>query len=76
MRQRRGFAFARCALRGAGGEEGFDLYSDDGATYAYESGEMQMMHLKWSEKEQKLTHSGAALAGANEAALVKVMHAR
>jgi alpha-D-xyloside xylohydrolase len=58
-----------------GADASFDLYSDDGTTYAYEKGEMQIAHLHWSEAEKRLTHTGAGL-GASDAALVKVVEAR
>jgi alpha-D-xyloside xylohydrolase len=59
-----------------GADGSFDLYNDDGTTYAYERGEMQITHLAWSDAAQKLTHTGAALVGADEAGLVKVVGAR
>jgi alpha-D-xyloside xylohydrolase len=59
-----------------GADGNFDLYSDDGTTYAYERGEMQITHLAWSDATQKLTHTGAANAAADEAGLVKVVGAR
>jgi alpha-D-xyloside xylohydrolase len=59
-----------------GADASFDLYSDDGTTYAYESGDMQITHLHWSQAAQRLTHTGAALAAASEAGLVKVVRAR
>jgi hypothetical protein len=31
------------------------VYSDDGTTYAYENGQMELTHLRWSEKESKLS---------------------
>jgi alpha-D-xyloside xylohydrolase len=59
-----------------GADGNFDLYSDDGTTYAYERGEMQITHLAWSDAAGKLTHSGAALAAGDEAGLVKVVGTR
>jgi alpha-D-xyloside xylohydrolase len=37
----------------------FDLYRDDGKTYAYESGKFEVSHLVYSEATGKVTHSGA-----------------
>lgn len=45
-----------------GADGSFDLYTDDGATYAYEQGHSQTSHLHWSESTQKLTHTGDDLA--------------
>ena len=59
-----------------GADASFDLYNDDGTTYAYEKGAMQITHLHWSQTAQKLTHTGAALNGPSEASLVKIIHAR
>ena len=59
-----------------GADAAFDLYNDDGTTYAYESGAMEVTHLQWSDAAQKLTHTGTALAGSEDASLVKVIHAR
>ncbi len=43
---------------GANGD--FDLYQDDGRTYAYEQGTMELTHLHWSDATRKLEHSGAS----------------
>jgi alpha-D-xyloside xylohydrolase len=59
-----------------GADATFDLYNDDGTTYAYENGAMEITHFAWSDTAQKLTHTGAALTGPAEASLVKVVHAR
>ncbi len=49
-----------------GADGHFDLYQDDGNTYAYEGGQSQTAHLHWSEASQKLTHTGDDLTtGAN-----------
>ena len=41
-----------------GADTTFDLYNDDGTTYAYEKGAMEITHLQWSDAAQKLTHTG------------------
>ncbi|MGC9197882.1 MAG: TIM-barrel domain-containing protein [Acidobacteriaceae bacterium] len=43
----------------------FDLYSDDGTTYAYETGAYQISHLQWNDATQKFSHSGADVGFAN-----------
>jgi alpha-D-xyloside xylohydrolase len=48
---------------GADGE--FDLYRDDGTTYAYEKGQYEVSHLRWEDAAQKLTHTGAEVGFAN-----------
>ena len=37
----------------------FDLYRDDGTTYAYEKGAFEVSHLHWDDAAKKLTHTGA-----------------
>ncbi len=56
-----------------GADASFDLYNDDGTTYAYETGAMEITQLRWSDAAQKLTHTGAQLAGASDAKLVHVV---
>jgi alpha-D-xyloside xylohydrolase len=59
--------------RGADGD--FDLYSDDGKTYAYEKGSFSVAHLHWSDADGKLTHKGeVGFAGGKDA--VEVIGAR
>jgi len=56
-----------------GADGSCDLYNDDGTTYAYEHGEMQITHLAWSDAAQKLTGTGP---GGDEAGRVKVVGTR
>ncbi len=49
----------------AGADGAFDLYSDDGNTYAYENGDYQLTHLHWDDGAAKLTESGAPFKAAN-----------
>jgi len=49
----------------AGADGGFDLYSDDGSTYAYENGNFQLTHLRWDDGAGKLTESGSPFKAAN-----------
>jgi alpha-D-xyloside xylohydrolase len=57
----------------AGADADFDLYTDDGTTYAYEQGTSKTTHLHWSQAQQKLTHTGAKLDAADEKTLVQVI---
>ena len=42
-----------------GANGAFDLYRDDGTTYAYEKGVFEVSHLRWDDAAKKLTHMGA-----------------
>ncbi|MGA8940204.1 MAG: TIM-barrel domain-containing protein [Acidobacteriaceae bacterium] len=42
-----------------GADGSFELYRDDGTTYAYEKGAYEVSHLHWDDAAQKLTHTGA-----------------
>jgi alpha-D-xyloside xylohydrolase len=44
-----------------GADGAFDLYRDDGKTYAYEGGAYEVSHLKYTDATGKVTHSGAAI---------------
>ncbi len=44
-----------------GADGDFDLYRDDGTTYAYEQGNFEQSHLHWSDATGRLTHTGAAV---------------
>jgi alpha-D-xyloside xylohydrolase len=44
-----------------GADGDFELYRDDGITYAYERGSLELTHLHWSDKHSKLTHTGAEI---------------
>ena len=47
----------------------FDLYTDDGTTYAYEQGKSETTHLHWSQSTHKLSQTGAPLPKASPAKL-------
>jgi alpha-glucosidase (family GH31 glycosyl hydrolase) len=51
-----------------GADGDFDLYTDDGTTYAYEQGKFAVSKLHWSDAAGKLTHTGAPVGfeGASE----------
>ena len=59
--------------RGADGN--FDLYSDDGKTYAYEKGSFSVVRLHWDDAAGKLTHKGEVGFAGNKDA-VEVIGAR
>ncbi len=43
----------------AGADGAFDLYRDDGTSYAYESGAYEISHLRWNDATRLFTHTGA-----------------
>lgn len=54
----------------------FTLYSDDGTTYAYESGKYDITELTWNEMTQKFSHAGAPVWTGLDANVVEVVGAR
>lgn len=46
-----------------GANSDFELYDDDGRTYAYENGERHITHLHWNDAGHHLTSDGHAAAG-------------
>jgi alpha-glucosidase (family GH31 glycosyl hydrolase) len=59
-----------------GANADFDLYQDDGRTYAYEKGDFQLTHLHWDDAAGKLGHTGAAAWSGPDAQTVEVIRAR
>ena len=59
-----------------GATEHFTLYSDDGTTYAYESGKYDITELTWNEMTQKVSHAGAPVWTGLDATVVEVVGAR
>lgn len=57
--------------RGADGD--FTLYSDDGTTYAYESGQSESTHLHWSDASAKLQRTGAKAWSGPDATVMEVI---
>ena len=55
-----------------GADASFTLFSDDGKTYAYESGAGAITHLHWDEAAQKLTHEGAPAWNQPDSTIVEV----
>jgi alpha-D-xyloside xylohydrolase len=58
-----------------GADAVFDLYRDDGNTYAYERGSFELTHLRWDDAARKLSRTGATVAG-DAGAKVEVVGAR
>jgi alpha-glucosidase (family GH31 glycosyl hydrolase) len=56
-----------------GANADFDLYQDDGRTYAYEKGDFQLSHLHWDDAAHKLTHSGAPAWSEPDSQIVAVV---
>ena len=44
-----------------GADGDFNLYRDDGTTYAYEQGKFEVSKLHWDDAARRLTHTGAAV---------------
>jgi alpha-D-xyloside xylohydrolase len=58
-----------------GADGDFDLYRDDGTTYAYEGGEFQVAHLHWSDSMAQLTHTGGEVGFASTTDSVEIVSA-
>ncbi len=56
-----------------GAEASFDLYNDDGTSYAYERGRFEVTHLHWSDAAAKLIQTGAKFPVEDEANVVEVV---
>jgi alpha-D-xyloside xylohydrolase len=56
-----------------GADGDFDLYRDDGKTYAYETGNFEVAHLHWSDAAHRFTHSGASVGFAGTAESVEIV---
>jgi alpha-D-xyloside xylohydrolase len=59
-----------------GADGDFDLYRDDGNTYAYEHGAFELAHLHWNDATHKLSHTGAAVGFASAGEAVDVVAAK
>jgi alpha-glucosidase (family GH31 glycosyl hydrolase) len=57
-----------------GSDADFNLFSDDGTTYAYENGKGSITRLHWNDQKQQLTHEGAAAWTEPDAAVIQVIH--
>jgi alpha-D-xyloside xylohydrolase len=56
-----------------GADGDFDLYRDDGTTYAYERGDFQISHLHWSDSSAKLTRTGADIGFASPTDSIEIV---
>ncbi len=59
-----------------GADGDFELYRDDGNTYAYEHGAFDLSHLHWNNATHKLSHTGAAVGFASAGEAVDVIAAK
>jgi alpha-D-xyloside xylohydrolase len=58
-----------------GADGDFDLYRDDGTTYAYEKGDYEVSHIHWSDSSAKLTHTGASIGFASSEDSIDIVDA-
>ena len=56
-----------------GADGDFNLYSDDGTTYAYEKGDFKTTHLHWEDAAQKLSHDGAPAWRSDDRQIIEVV---
>jgi alpha-D-xyloside xylohydrolase len=56
-----------------GANADFDLYQDDGRTYAYEKGDFQLTHLHWDDAAHKLTRSGSPAWSTPDSQVVEIV---
>lgn len=54
----------------------FQMYSDDGVTYAYEQGRHDITDLRWDDKGGKFSHGGANAWTDKDSAIVEVIRSR
>ena len=51
----------------------FQLYADDGTTYAYEQGKHEITELRWDDTNSKLSHTGAQAWTASDEEVLEVV---
>ncbi len=56
-----------------GADSSFALYSDDGATYAYEQGAYELTQIHWDDAKGQLTHTGATAWTGPDSSVLKVV---
>jgi alpha-D-xyloside xylohydrolase len=56
-----------------GADGRFDLYSDDGNTYAYEQGKYSLSVLTWREAEGRFDHTGAAAWSEGNTPMIEIV---
>jgi len=59
-----------------GADGDFELYRDDGKTYAYEQGQSEVTHLHWTDTTRKFTHVGSTLHFADDKESIEVVQAK
>ncbi len=57
-----------------GADAEFELYRDDGTTYAYEKGDRQLTTLTWQNATGKLTQTGTRVLDTNDMKVVEIVH--
>lgn len=57
-----------------GADADFNLYSDDGTTYAYEKGDFKVTKLHWDDAAKKLSHEGAEAWSEPDSQIVEIAH--
>jgi alpha-D-xyloside xylohydrolase len=56
-----------------GANADFDLYQDDGRTYAYEKGDFRLTHLHWDDAAHRLSHSGSPAWSTPDSQVVEIV---
>ncbi len=56
-----------------GADADFALYSDDGTSYAYESGKFSITHLHWNDDKHQFSQTGAAAWTKSDAPRMEVI---
>ena len=56
-----------------GADADFNLYNDDGTSYAYESGKFSITHLHWNDEKHRLSQTGAEAWPQSDAPVVDVI---
>ena len=59
-----------------GTDADFALYNDDGKTYAYEQGKLDLVHIHWSDAAHSVSYSGGTVDAVDAKSLVEVVKAR
>ncbi len=59
-----------------GTDADFALYNDDGKTYAYEQGKLDLVHIHWSDAAQAISYSGGTIDAVDANNLIDVVKAR
>ncbi len=57
----------------AGANGSFELYQDDGTTYAYEKGKFDLTHFRWDNSARKITQTGTAAFSGPQSQWLKII---